>query len=183
MHLNKLSTAALMRLTVLASLNLIMGRLVGSWMILLHPLFFLTMVTLDLGLYALMVYSGTLNKTLIGMMLAGLAGVLLVIALAGADREAIGPGGPWADVTRWVDTLTLGVKQFLSPDANGVAPFWSRWRRYDHVLLFGYFVGDVLGLILIAAGGLLARALQAGSGRRDNPAPPPPLDAGAASPL
>ncbi len=66
MHLNELSTAALMRRTILASLNLIMGRLVGSWVTLLHPLFFLSMVTIDLGLYALMVHSGTLNKTVIG---------------------------------------------------------------------------------------------------------------------
>jgi hypothetical protein len=29
MHLNKLSTAALMRLSVLASLNLLLGRFVG----------------------------------------------------------------------------------------------------------------------------------------------------------
>jgi len=36
---NKLSTAALMRLTVLASLNLIVLRLVGRWDILLHPLY------------------------------------------------------------------------------------------------------------------------------------------------
>jgi hypothetical protein len=130
-----------------------------------------------------MVYSGTLNKTLIGMMLAGLAAVLIIIAFAGAEPDAIGPGGPWADVTRWVDSLTLRIKDILSPDVGGSAPFWMRWRRYDHVLLFGYIVGDVLGLILIAAGGLLARALQARSRRRDDPAPPPPLDAGAASPL
>jgi hypothetical protein len=73
---NKLSTAALMRLTVLASLNVIMLRLVRRWDILLHPWFFLSMVALDLGLYSVMVYSGTLNRTLIGMMLGGLAATL-----------------------------------------------------------------------------------------------------------
>ena len=77
---NKLSTAALMRLTILASLNLLLGRLLAGWAFALHPLFFLTIVTLDLGLYSLMVYSGALNKTLIAMMLAGLAGVLAVVA-------------------------------------------------------------------------------------------------------
>ncbi len=80
---NKLSTAALMRLTILASLNLLMGRVVGDWETVLHPLFFLSILTIDLGLYALMVYSGTLNKTLIGMMLGGLVAVLGVIAYAG----------------------------------------------------------------------------------------------------
>ena len=183
MHLNELSTAALMRRTILASLNLIMGRLVGSWVTLLHPLFFLSMVTIDLGLYALMVHSGTLNKTVIGLMLAGLAGVLMAIAFAGTGPDAIGPGGPWADVTRQVDSLILGIRRVLSPDVGGSAPFWTRLRRYDHLLLFGYILGDEIGLILIAAGGGLARALQAGVMGRDGPAPPPPLDAGAASPL
>ena len=46
-------------------------------------MFFLTIVTLNLGLYAVMVYSGIVNKTLIAMMLAGLAGVLAVIEYAG----------------------------------------------------------------------------------------------------
>ena len=41
MHLNKLSTAALMRMTILASLNLLLGRFVGyGW--LLHPVLFLS---------------------------------------------------------------------------------------------------------------------------------------------
>jgi multisubunit Na+/H+ antiporter MnhC subunit len=183
MHLNKLSTAALMRLTILASLNLIMGRLVGSWMILLHPLFFLMMVTLDLGLYALMVYSGTLNKTLIGMMLAGLAGVLLTIAYGGAGADTFGWAGHWQDVTESVDSLILWIGQALSLDVDRSTPFYVRWRGSDRVILCAYIIVDVLGLILIAAGGLSARALQARSRPRDNPAPPPPLDAGAASPL
>jgi hypothetical protein len=87
---NKLSTAALMRLTVLASLNLIMLRLVGRWDILLHPWFFLSMVTLDLGLYSVMVYSGTLNKTLIGMMLGGLAATLGTLVYTGMGASAFG---------------------------------------------------------------------------------------------
>src|SRR5262249_53832236 len=111
MHLNKLSTAALMRLTILASLNLIMVRLVGDWVTILPPLFFLMIVTLDLGLYGLMVYSGTLNQTLIGMMLAGLAGVLLVIAFGGIGPDTFGTVGPWADVTRLVDSLILTTRE------------------------------------------------------------------------
>ena len=91
---NKLSTAALMRLTVLASLNLIMLRLVGRWEILLHPWFFLSMVTLDLGLYSVMVYSGALNKTLIGMMLGGLAATLGTLVYTGMGASAIANGGP-----------------------------------------------------------------------------------------
>ena len=80
---NKLSTAALMRLTVLTSLNLTMLRLVGQLDILLHPWFFLSMVTLDLGLYSVMVHSGTLNKTLIGIMLGGLAATLGTLVYTG----------------------------------------------------------------------------------------------------
>ena len=94
---NKLSIAALMRLTILASLNLVMGRVVGDWQTVLHPLFFLSILTIDLGLYALMVYSGTLNKTLIGMMLGGLAAVLGVIAFAGFGPSAfVSYGSPFS---------------------------------------------------------------------------------------
>ena len=46
---NKLSTAALMRLTILASLNLLMGRLVARLDILLHPWLFLSIITLNPG--------------------------------------------------------------------------------------------------------------------------------------
>src|SRR5436305_1661787 len=77
---NKLTTAALMRLSILAALNLVLGRVVGRWDILLHPWFFLTIVTLNLGLYAIMVYTGSLNTTLIGMMLGGLAATLGTLA-------------------------------------------------------------------------------------------------------
>src|SRR3954453_21254624 len=99
---NKLSTAALMRLTVLASLNLIMLRLVGRWDILLHPWFFLSMVTLDLGLYSVMVYSGTLNKTLIGMMLGGLAATLGTLVYTGKDASAFANGGPLVRLGKFV---------------------------------------------------------------------------------
>src|SRR5207237_9901066 len=102
---NKLSTAALMRLTILASLNLLLDRLVGRWDILLHPWFFLSIVTLNLGLYAVMVYSGTLNTTLIGMMLGGLAATLGTIAFAGMDATAFMFGGPFAQLGRWVESL------------------------------------------------------------------------------
>ena len=59
---NKLSTAALMRLTVLASLDVIMLRLVAQWDVLLHPWFFLSIVTLDLGLYSVIVFAAPLNR-------------------------------------------------------------------------------------------------------------------------
>src|SRR5437870_4756713 len=99
---NKLSTAALMRLTILASLNLLLVRLVGSLQVLLHPWFFLIVVTLNLGLYAVMVYSGSLNTTLIGMMLGGLAATLGTLAFAGMDATAFMYGSPFAQLGRWV---------------------------------------------------------------------------------
>src|SRR4029077_2674494 len=102
---NKLSTAALMRLTILASLNLLLVRAVGSLETLLHPWFFLIVVTLNLGLYAVMVYSGTLNTTLIGMMLAGLAATVGTLAYAGMDPTSFMYGGPFARIGRWVESL------------------------------------------------------------------------------
>jgi hypothetical protein len=167
---NKLSTAALMRLTILASLNLIMGRVLGGWLFMLHPLFFLTVLTIDLGLYALMVYSGTLNKTLIAMMLAGLAGVLAVIAYAGADESAFAYGGRFQEIARWLEGVVNMALEALSVSASRARPkrFW-----WQHGLLIAYLAVDFIGLLMIAAGGLVARILQAGSRHRGTSAPHP----------
>lgn len=166
---NKLSIAALMRLTILASMNLIMGRVVGDWEIMLHPLFFLSILTIDLGLYALMVYSGTLNKTLIGMMLGGLAGVFAVIAFAGLGASAFTYyGGPFAGVAQLVEALINRVLRANSPSFSG-PPFRIPW---DWRSVVGYAVADLAGLIPIAVGGIAARVLQ-GRARRRDPATSP----------
>jgi hypothetical protein len=166
---NKLSIAALMRLTILASMNLIMGRVVGSWQTVLHPLFLLSVLTIDLGLYALMVYSGTLNKTLIGMMVGGLAAVFGVIAFAGYGPSAFSYGGPFPGVARQLEALINRVLQALS-SSPPPPPFRIPW---DWQIVAGYVAADLAGLILIAAGGITARVLQARSPGRDAPAPPP----------
>jgi hypothetical protein len=179
MHLNKLSTAALMRLTILASLNLLLARIVDYWLV-LHPLIFLILVTLNRGLYALMVYSGTLNKTLIAMMLAGLAGVLAVIIYAGVDASAFTDyGGPFHDLAQQIESLVNGLIAALPRSGFRAPPkpFW--WQNGTQV---AYMVIDVIWSFVIITAGLLARVLQATSRRRDTPAPPP-LDAGTASPL
>jgi hypothetical protein len=166
---NKLSTAALMRLTILASMNLIMGRVVGGWLIMLHPLFFLTVLTIDLGLYALMVYSGTLNKTLIAMMLAGLAGVLAVIGYGGAEAPAFMYGGPFRDVGRYLGNKINEVLAMLPPTAYQRPPLRLAG---DRLTLLAYLLVDIVGLAVIVAVGWVARALQAREGRRATPAPP-----------
>ncbi len=162
---NKLSIAALMRLTILASMNLIMGRVVGNWETMLHPLFFLSILTIDLGLYALMVYSGTLNKTLIGMMLGGLAGVLGLVAW---HPESFGFGGPVWDVSRLVESLIDVVIRRLSSTPPPL-PFRLPWQWARAA---GFIALDLAGLVLIAAGGIAARVLQASSRRRDPSASP-----------
>ena len=125
---NKLSTAALMRLTILASLNLLLGRLVGRWDILLHPWFFLIVVTLNLGLYAIMVYTGSLNKTLIGMMLGGLVATLTALAFGGMGPQAFMYRGPYQEfgriaesgLNRALDVLaTSGLRGRASQTALG----------------------------------------------------------------
>lgn len=121
MHLNKLSTAALMRLCFLVSLNLLMIRFVGYWSWLLDPLAFLIVVTLELGLYALMVYTGTLNKTLIAMMLAGLGGVLIVIASGESDTSFFRPSHKLAE---WIEDLTNEMI-VMFPKAGFQAPHRS----------------------------------------------------------
>jgi hypothetical protein len=168
-----------MRLTVLASLNLIMGRLVGSWSVVLHPLFFLGIVTIDLGLYALMVYAGTLNKTLIAMMLTGLAGVLAVIAFAGSGPEAFAFGGPFRELARPVGDLAEAIIARYSGQAG---PRGSL-LRWDQRVLIAYIAIDLAGLMAIVGAGFVARILQARSRRGDIKPPSLPLDAGAASPL
>ncbi len=127
---NKLSTAALMRLTILASLNLIMGRVVGNWQTVLHPLFFLTILTIDLGLYALMVYSGTLNKTLIGMMLGGLTAVIGAIAFAGSGPSSFSYGGPFLGVAQRLErssTRSSEPSRTRPPPSHSDSrwPYWS----------------------------------------------------------
>jgi hypothetical protein len=179
MHLNKLSTAALMRLSLLVSLNLLLGRFVGYWW-LFHPLFFLIVVTLNLGLYALMVYTGTLNKTLIAMMLAGLAGVLIVIAYGRAHTSFFASDVPFDNLAERIEGLTNETIRML-PKAGFQAPpkrFWSA-----HGTEVAYLVVDLMGLVVILASGLMARVLQARSAHRDGPASPRPLDSAATSPL
>jgi hypothetical protein len=166
MHLNKLSTAALMRLSILASFNLLLGRFVGYWQ-LLHPLFFLIVVTLDLGLYAVMVYSGTLNRTLIAMMLAGLVGVLLVIAYGGSDASAFTYGGPYRELAEWAERMVNAATQIF-PKAGFQPPpkqfWWIHGIEVAHVML------DAMGLAAIIASGFLARALRSSARRREPPA-------------
>ena len=156
---NKLSTAALMRLTVLASLNLIMLRLVGQWDILLHPWFFLPMVTLDLGLYSVMVYSGTLNKTLIGMMLGGLAATLGTLVYTGMGPLAFVNGGPLVRLGGFVMESAVNPALLALPQriyAGGPL----RLGYYQLSLLANSLI-DALGLVAIVTGGVLARLLQA----------------------
>jgi uncharacterized membrane protein len=171
MHLwNKLSTAALMKLTVLASLNLIMLRLVEQWDILLHPWFFLSMVTLDLGLYSVMVYSGMLNKTLIGMMLGGLAATLGTLVYTGMGASAF---------AYW--QFRLG--DFVMESAVNPALLALPQRIYaggplrlrdDQLSLLVNSLIDALGLVAIVTGGVLARLLQARFPGRDSPPPASP---------
>ena len=160
---NKLSTAALMRLTVLASLNLIMLRLVGQWEILLHPWFFLSMVTLDLGLYSVMVYTGTLNKTLIGMMLGGLAATLGTLVYTGMGASAL--EGPLFRLGDFVMESAVNPALLALPQriyAGGpLGPL--------HYWLLGSSLIDALGLVAIATGGVLARLLQAKFPGRGSP--------------
>lgn len=180
MHLNKLSTSALMRLTILASLDLLMVRTLDDWLM-LHPIFFLILVTLNLGLYAVMVYCGTLSKTLIARMLAGLAGVLAVIALAGANVSSFSPySGRHRQIAESIERLLNVVIDRLSVTGLRMSSkqFW-----WENGVLIAYLAIDAVGLGMILATCLLARALHAASVRRDSPATPRPLDFGSASPL
>ena len=170
MHLNKLSTAALMRLTILASLNLILGRVLDDWLILLHPVFFLSVVTLDLGLYALMVYTGTLNRTLIAMMLAGLAGVLAVLAHGrGIGAGLFMQGGPFRNLALQVEeAINRHVMRVTTISQGRPLNLWG--TTLD---LLVYVPLDLVGLAAILATGWLARVLQARSRRREHPAVAP----------
>jgi hypothetical protein len=166
---NKLSTAALMRLTVLASLNLIMFRLVGQWDILLHPWFFLSMVTLDLGLYAVMVYSSTRNKTLIGMMLGGLAATLGTLVYTGMGASAFASGGPLVRLGDFVMESAVNPALLALPQHTYAGR--PLRLRYDQLSLLGNCLIDALGLVAIVTGGVLARILQARFPGRDSPPP------------
>jgi hypothetical protein len=149
---NKLSTAALMRLTILASLNLLLIRLVADLAVMFHPWFFLSIVTLNLGLYAVMVYSGSLNTKLIGMMAGGLAATVGTIAYSGMDATAFMFGGPFAQVGRLVE---LSINHTLEGLPSNVSQGGALRFRYNWVPVLGYLVIDLAGLAAIAVGGWL----------------------------
>jgi hypothetical protein len=166
---NKLSTAALMRLTVLASLNLIMLRLVGQWEILLHPWCFLSMVTLDLGLSSVMTYSGPRNKTLIGMMLGGLAATLGTLVYTGMGASAFAYGQ-----FRLGDlVMEFAVNPALLSLPQRIYAGGPLRLRHDQLSLLGNSLIDALRLVAIVTGGALARLLQARFPGRDADAPRP----------
>jgi hypothetical protein len=167
---NKLSTAALMRLTILASLNLLLGRILGRWDILLHPLFFLVLVTLNLGLYAVMVYTGTLNKTLIGMMLGGLAATLVTIWYGGMGASTFLYGTPFWRIGMWVADLLNRAIEAMPAGVYAGGPL--SFQR-DTINLIGYAVVDASGVILIVTGGLIALVMNPVSRTKDTPAAPP----------
>jgi hypothetical protein len=160
---NKLSTGALMRLVILTSFNLLLTRLVDGWDRLLHPWFFLIVVTLNLGLYAVMVYSGTLNKTLIGMMLGGLAATLGTLAYTGMTASAFMYDARVMGIGRWVEWLVNLVLVALPASVypGGTVRFGSEW-----LIVASYLVCDAAGLFLIVAGGWLGRRWQARITRR-----------------
>ena len=161
---NKLSTGALMRLTLLASLNLLLVRLLPDAVILFHPRFVLSIVSLNLGLSAVMVYSGSLNTSLIGMMAGGLAATIGTIAYAGMDATAFTFGGPFQYLGSLVQVVVNHV--LLALPAHGYQGVSARLlHRWVHV--FGYLVADVVGLMCIGAGGWLARRLRDAMERRD----------------
>jgi hypothetical protein len=161
-----------MRLTVLASLNLIMLRLVGRWDILLHSWFFLSIVTLDLGLYSVMVYSGTLNKTSIGMMLGGLAATLGTLVYTGMDASAFAIIGPLERLGDFV--MESAVNPALLALPQRIYAGGPLRLRYYQLSLLGNSLIDALGLVAIVTGGVLARLLQARFPGRDSPTTPCP---------
>jgi len=113
-----------------------------------------------------MVYSGTLNTTLIGMMLGGLAATLGTIAYAGMDPSAFLYGGPFGRIGGWIESLLVPGLRYLQ-----ILPSPSRRGRpsgltYAEVVLIGYLVVDLAGLTLIFAGGSSARRLRARMERR-----------------
>ena len=162
--------AALMHLTILASLNLLLGRLVGRWDILLHPWFFMIVVTLNLGLYAIMVYSGTLDTTLIGMMSGGLAAILATIAYTGMGPATfIYESGFW-EIGMLMQFGLNRVLENLSANFISGRPISL---RQDALSMIGYLVIDAAGLLMIGFGGWVARRLLAIKHPVEVPAVPP----------
>jgi hypothetical protein len=137
-------------------------------------------VTLDLGLYALIVYTGTLNKTLITMMLAGLASVLIVIAYSRAHTSFFASDFPFRKLAERIEDLTNGTTRMF-PKAGFRAPPKQFW--WEHGIEVAYMVVDVIGLVVIIVSGLMARVLWTRSAHRDRLASSLPLDSAAASPL
>jgi hypothetical protein len=104
-----------------------------------------------------MVYTGTLNKTLIGMMLGGLAATLGALVYTGMGASAFAYGGS----LRLGDfVMQSAVNPALMELPQGIYAGGPLRLRYDQLSLLGNCLMDALGLLAIVTGGALARLLQ-----------------------
>jgi hypothetical protein len=196
-----LSTGALMRLMVLIALELVLFQ--GVWPIVWVPPITMMIVTLNLGLYLVVIRPRHLNTAAVGMMIAGLVAVLLVAAYsavqfwvrwppgtAGAGVWFPRPGFPrrgWFSQSisvGFIGRLLLdALAPFLSEPPNTqsavelVVLAVSRWVPFMESVLL-----DLAGLVVILVGGRLGRRWRERE-QRGGPARPVPLDGGAATPL
>jgi hypothetical protein len=196
-----LSTGALMRLMVLIALELVLFQ--GVWYIVWLPPITMMIVTLNLGLYLVVIRPRHLNSTAVGMMIAGLIAVLLVAAYSAVQFQVPWPpgsagAGVWfprprlprrAWFFRFVSVGVIGrllfafFALFLSepPDAQSavesVVLAVSLWVPFIESLLL-----DLVGLVLILLGGRLGRRWRERE-QRGGAARSVPLDGGAATPL
>jgi hypothetical protein len=189
----KVSIGSLMLFIILVALQLVLFE--GVWWIVVIPAITIVVLALNLGLFFLLVRPRALEPRIIGMLLGGLVAcvTLMLMMLISSDSQRVRlailgrrsrvwprPTGPIGrlvaeELVRWLTSLpdqqgpTATILGFIILNINVI----------EYVLL------DLIGVVLIWAGGWLESWLRRRCVRARAPGPSglPPLDDRAATPL
>jgi hypothetical protein len=139
---NKISTAVLMWFIALVAIEL--AAFHGVWFIILAPPITMAVLTINLGVFFLMVRPKLLEARIIGMMLGGL--VACFATVLGVIPEPLGMFDHLQNV------LYTGASSLPDPQGVIARSLRSLGRNF---YIFYFAVLDVLGVAIIWAGGWL----------------------------
>jgi hypothetical protein len=185
----KVSIGSLMLYVILVALQLVLFQ--GVWQILLVPPITIVVLTLNLGLFFLLVRPPALEPRIAGMLLGGLAAFVTIMMTLVSDgpnlRWAIpyrrGRLGPMGQIGKLVDDALFRWLTSL-PDPKSPTAMVLGFIS-DNIFIIEMISLNLLGVALICAGGWLERQLRGRWVRARAPGLTglPPLDDRAATPL
>jgi hypothetical protein len=185
----KISIGSIMLFIIVVALQLVLFQ--GVWWIVMAPPITILVLTLNLGLFFLLVRPPALEPRIVGMLLGGLAAFLIIMMLFLSEgqnvprptpfrRWRMGPAGP---IGKLVDNALVSWLTRLPDQQSPTATVL--WFILVNLNLIESVLLDLLGLALIWAGGWVESRLRC---RWVRPRAPgltvlPPLDDRAATPL